>query len=124
MYRTIETEKEALTLALELWEFLKNTGRDKKHFHSDIDCVYLAGCPLCQFYIEQFKHDKTKEDAYTMYRTGCKKCCLFPKELCRFATVNSAFSLWDYAVRKEDKEECKKYAEIIYNAIKEKLEAM
>lgn len=116
-YITIETELEAINIAVDLWAFLKSTGEDKDSYMHGIEKRWLAGCPLCQFYVEQDDKDieimdKSNEDQY--YRSGCKKCPLFKKTLCRFAHPESAFREWQ---RTSDKVLKMHYAKIIHAAI-------
>ena len=124
-YTIIKTELEAVNLALDLWAFLKSTGDEKDDYLIDIENLYLAGCPLCQFHIMQDLKDSLKLDKdLQQFRSGCVQCCLGKHTLCRFNNTISAYRKWtDYLTTKEQK---MKQAEIIYNAIlkrKEKLEA-
>lgn len=128
-YTIIKTERIALQLALDLWAFLKSTGDEKEDYLSNIQSVYLAGCPLCQFYLHQNPEDHEKRDNdLKWYRSGCVKCPLGRKTLCRFTQLGSAYSRWAYANVNDPNylKDKMKYAEIIYQAIlkrKQKLEA-
>ena len=111
----IKNELEAVELSLEIWEFLKETGKLKEHFNLHLASMYLASCPLCQFHIDQNpKNQKSNKE----YPSGCEECCLFSKRLCRFSADHSAFFEWT----KTDNSEAKKYhASVIYDALMKRL---
>ena len=129
-YTIINTERIALQLALDLWAFFKSTGNEKEDYLFNIQQVYLAGCPLCQFYLEQNPedHEVQSTEKWYRYRSGCVKCPLNRRTLCRFSQPCSAYSRWVYANVNDPNylKDKMKYAEIIYQAIlkrKQKLEA-
>jgi len=129
MYTHIGTELEAVNISLDLWAFLKSTGKDKNDYLRDFEEKYLSGCALCQFHLHQNANDKEKQDKDgKFYRSGCIKCALGKKTLCRFSQKGSVYNKWSHTPPHShpDVELRKAYAEVIYAAIlkrKKKLEA-
>jgi hypothetical protein len=122
MYKVIETEMEAVDLALDLWAYLKNTGGDKSDYKEDMHSRYLAGCPLCQYYLREIPGDREVIKRGFSYRSNCTLCPLFNKKYCMFSKKDSAYHNWTY----ENNHTLQKgqYAEIIYKAILRKRNKM
>ena len=121
---TIETELEAINIALDLWAFLKSTGEKKEDYLKDIHDRYLSGCSLCSFHLHQYPDDCEiiRPDKFSI-RSGCFSCSLRDGKLCCFNTLGSAYNKW---ARTTNKEEKMKEAAIIYDALlkrKKELEA-
>ena len=52
-YVRVETELEAINIALDLWAFLKSTGEDKEAWLVGVHNRFLSGCPLCSFHLQK-----------------------------------------------------------------------
>jgi len=97
-------EMTANLIALEIWVWLAEYGRDKGSWRDSIP--YEAGCPLCSYY-----KDYSKDDP-------CSGCCLDDTSLC-YMGVGEAYTRWSARVRKNHPD-TKSYATKIADAIQEK----
>lgn len=67
----IKDEKHAIELTIPIWEYLAKTGEDDKMcYDGNLFNLYLAGCPLCDFF-----NANNKNNFYM-----CFKCPLCIKE--------------------------------------------